>query len=104
MFQQLAARYLPELDAAMRQIVALVPSHIPDFSVMLRYPLGWVDEHDQPYTKSTGKRIRPLLLLLCAEAVGGDWRRALPAAVSVELLLMVLFFTRIFNRFFTERA
>jgi geranylgeranyl diphosphate synthase type I len=86
MFQQLAARYLPELDTAMREIVALVPNHVPDFGVMLRYPLGWVDEYDQPYAKGTGKRIRPLLLLLCAEASGGDWRRALPAAASVELL------------------
>ncbi len=31
-----------------------------------------------------GKRVRPLLVLLSCEAVGGDWFRALPAAVAVE--------------------
>ena len=33
---------------------------------------------------SPGKRLRPLLVLAGCEAVGGDWRRALPAAVAVE--------------------
>ena len=33
-----------------------------------------------------GKRLRPILLLLAAEAVGGDYRTALPAATAVELL------------------
>jgi geranylgeranyl diphosphate synthase, type II len=31
-----------------------------------------------------GKRLRPLLVLLTCEAVGGDWFHALPAAVAVE--------------------
>ncbi len=31
-----------------------------------------------------GKRLRPLLVLLTCESVGGDWFRALPAAVAVE--------------------
>lgn len=35
---------------------------------------------------SGGKRIRPLLVLLSAEAVGGDAAVAVPAAVAVELL------------------
>ena len=33
---------------------------------------------------SPGKRLRPLLALAACEAVGGAWRRALPAAVAVE--------------------
>ncbi len=71
----------------MRQIVDSVPlTDAADFGVMLRYPLGWVDEHNQPYNHTTGKRIRPLLLLLCVEAAGGSWRTALPAAAAVELL------------------
>lgn len=53
---------------------------------MLGYPLGWVDANNQPYPGTTGKRIRPILLLLCAEAGGGDWQTALPAAAAVELL------------------
>ena len=33
---------------------------------------------------SPGKRVRPLLVLSACEAVGGPWKRALPAAVAVE--------------------
>ncbi|MCC6805152.1 MAG: polyprenyl synthetase family protein [Anaerolineae bacterium] len=87
MTQQLAHRYFPALDATMHQIVASAPlANAGDFGTMLRYPLGWVDEHNQSYEQPTGKRIRPMLLFLCAEAVGGDWQQALPAAAAVELL------------------
>jgi geranylgeranyl diphosphate synthase type II len=33
---------------------------------------------------SPGKRLRPLLALAACEAVGGPWRRALPAAAAIE--------------------
>jgi geranylgeranyl diphosphate synthase, type II len=33
---------------------------------------------------SPGKRVRPLFVLSACEAVGGSWKRALPAAVAVE--------------------
>ena len=33
---------------------------------------------------SPGKRLRPLLALAACDAVGSDWRRALPAAIAVE--------------------
>jgi len=33
-----------------------------------------------------GKRLRPILTLLSAEACGGDWRSALPAACAVEMV------------------
>jgi geranylgeranyl diphosphate synthase type II len=33
---------------------------------------------------SPGKRLRPLFVLTACEAVGGPWRRALPAAAAVE--------------------
>src|SRR5262245_34340402 len=33
---------------------------------------------------SPGKRIRPLLVLTACEAVGGEWRHALPAAAALE--------------------
>ena len=33
---------------------------------------------------SPGKRVRPLFVLSACEAVGGPWKRALPAAVAVE--------------------
>ena len=85
MIDTIAHRYLPAIDAEMRRVVAAAPA-APDFDVLLKYPLGWVDEDNQPYAQPTGKRIRPLLLLLCTEAAGGDWHDALPAAAAVELL------------------
>lgn len=33
-----------------------------------------------------GKRIRPVMLMLAAESVGGDVKKVLPAAVSIELI------------------
>ena len=47
---------------------------------MAAHHFGW-DEDGGP-----GKGVRPLLCLLSSAAAGGDWRRALPAATSVELI------------------
>jgi geranylgeranyl diphosphate synthase type I len=70
----------------MRRVVDSLNPHTPGFSVMIRYAMGWVTENDEPYHQPTGKRIRPMLLLLCAETAGGNWQMALPAAAAVELL------------------
>jgi geranylgeranyl diphosphate synthase type I len=51
---------------------------------MLAYHLGW--EGDGAGLRAQGKRIRPVMLLLCAMAAGGDWQPVLPAAAGVELL------------------
>jgi geranylgeranyl diphosphate synthase type I len=51
-----------------------------DVAHMVRHHFGW----EQGATP--GKRIRPLLTLLCAACAGGNWRQAVPAAVSVEIL------------------
>jgi geranylgeranyl diphosphate synthase type I len=53
---------------------------------MMRYHLGWLDEHLAPAGAPTGKRLRPLLCLLATEACGGDPQMAMPAAVALELL------------------
>lgn len=79
-------RYAVDLDSAMRRIVDMVPNSAPGLDVMIRYPLGWVDEKNAPYPGAAGKRIRPLFLLLCNEAAGGRWQDALYAAVAVEML------------------
>ncbi len=51
---------------------------------MLTYHMGWTGDGAGP--DATGKRIRPLLLLLCAASCGADWQSALPAAAAVELV------------------
>jgi geranylgeranyl diphosphate synthase type I len=79
-------RYLAELDRYMRMVVTSQPDQPEDMSIMLQYALGWVDKNGEPYHVPTGKRIRPVLLLLSTEAAGGNWQAALPAAAAVELL------------------
>lgn len=51
---------------------------------MMRYFMGYTDEHFGVHTRPVGKRIRPGLLLLIAESYG-ILEEALPAALSVEL-------------------
>lgn len=85
MIQEIAQRYFAEIERTMREVVALAPD-TPDLHVMLEYPLGWVDADNRPYDKPTGKRIRPMVVLMCTEAAGGDWHDALPAAAAVEIL------------------
>lgn len=50
------------------------------------YHFGWLDEHGRPAEGGGGKAIRPALVLLSAQAVGGSPQAALPAAVAVELV------------------
>jgi geranylgeranyl diphosphate synthase type I len=52
----------------------------------MRYHLGWEDEGGSAIEARGGKLLRPALCLLACEALGGDWRAALPAAAAIELL------------------
>lgn len=56
------------------------------FYQMMHYHMGWLDEELKDRRGNGGKRIRPVLTLLSAEAAGGAWQRAIPAAAAVELL------------------
>ena len=67
-----------------RQISRLDASRTKSFHEMLAYHMGWTGEGAGP--EATGKRIRPLLLLLCTSACGADWQFALPGAAAVELV------------------
>ncbi len=85
MYGSLAASHLTELDATLREMFASVPS-AAGFDTLLQYPMGWVEADGTARPQAGGKRVRPVLLLLCANAAGGDWRAALPAAAAVEIL------------------
>src|SRR5262245_35325878 len=67
-----------------RQISRLDTPRTKLFHEMLTYHMGWTGEGAGP--DATGKRIRPLMLLLCTAACGADWQSALPAAAAVELV------------------
>jgi geranylgeranyl diphosphate synthase type I len=56
------------------------------FSGMMRYQLGTVDERLRPTGRTGGKRFRPMLCLLAAEACGGSAEQALPVAAGIEIL------------------
>ena len=77
---ELAALYLPAVEDEMRHVVGARPEPFGDFDRMLSYHLGWTDG------ANTGKRIRPLLAVLCCAAAGGPWQRALPLAAAIELI------------------
>jgi geranylgeranyl diphosphate synthase type I len=76
-------RYQAEIEAELKSVVG--ERTLPLYA-MLRYHLGWVDEQGLPQENQGGKRVRPTLCLLACEAVGGDWRSALPAAAAIELI------------------
>jgi geranylgeranyl diphosphate synthase type I len=77
--------FAPAIEAELERVVdRTVRPGYDELRLMLRYHLGWEGEGAGP--EARGKRIRPLLVLLCAEAAGGAWRSALPAAAAVELL------------------
>lgn len=67
-----------------RQVARLDNPQIKTYHEMLTYHMGWTGEGAGP--EATGKRIRPLLVLLTSASAGGDWQSALPAAAAVELL------------------
>lgn len=67
-----------------KQISRLDQPNTKPFHEMLTYHMGWTGEGAGP--EATGKRIRPLLVLLTTASTGGDWEKALPAAAAVELV------------------
>lgn len=52
------------------------------FYQRIAYHFGWAEPTGAP----SGKRVRPLLCVLCCQASGGDWHTALPAASGLELI------------------
>ena len=66
------------------ELRALVEGELTE--VVLAPELGGLADVMRYTIETGGKRIRPVLCLATAEAVGGDARRALPAAVAVELV------------------
>jgi geranylgeranyl diphosphate synthase type I len=69
-----------------RQVARLEGPRTTSFHEMLTYHMGWTGEGAGP--EAAGKRIRPLILLLCtaASSTDGAWQSALPAAAAVELV------------------
>lgn len=76
---------LSEIEAALKkQVARLSSARTQEYHSMLTYHMGWSGEGAGP--EATGKRIRPLMVLLTTAACQEDWTKALPAAAAVELI------------------
>jgi geranylgeranyl diphosphate synthase type I len=83
--KQLSATMLPAIENELqRQVARLDEPHTRPFYDMLTYHMGWTGEGAGP--SATGKRIRPLLVLLVTAACNSKWLHAAPAAAAVELV------------------
>jgi len=71
------------IDAGLRAAASRLPAPAARIAA---YHFGWTDEAGEPVNANSGKALRPLLTLLAAKTVSGDWREAVPAAVAVEMV------------------
>ena len=46
--------------------------------------MGWADKNGADLVATQGKRLRPTMVLLGADAVGGETRSVLPVAIALE--------------------
>ena len=77
--------YLKAIEEELRHAVLRSEGpHLGHYDEMMAYHMGW--EGEGSGLEARGKRIRPLLVLLCNDSAGGDWQAALPAAAAVELV------------------
>jgi geranylgeranyl diphosphate synthase type I len=84
-FKGYSKEILPEFEEEIRStIMNDVPDSYPELREMINYHFGFNNKNDA--NQSQGKRIRPLIVLLSCMSCGGEWRKALPAAVSIELI------------------
>ncbi len=75
------SRYQQPIDAALK--AELEGLSLPLYETHSYY-MGWTDTDGTPSSNSGGKRLRPTLSLLAAEAAGGEPESAMPVAVSLE--------------------
>ena len=73
--EETLARYASQIEKALVEALPSDPDTPPDLLEAMRYSL-----------MAGGKRLRPILVLLAAEACGADPRDAMPAACAVEMV------------------
>jgi geranylgeranyl diphosphate synthase type I len=84
-------RFDPPLEAHLTTAVDQIDGIAPLLGRMVRFHLGWVETDGKPTSPDVrrgiqGKRIRPYLTFLAAEALGGSVEGAAPIAAAIELL------------------
>jgi geranylgeranyl diphosphate synthase type I len=84
--QELPSPFISYRDAVILELKKVVDSCPPGLGNILRYHMGWRNEHGHFCRKESGKFIRSMLCLLSCRAVGGDTSQAIPAAAAIELM------------------
>lgn len=80
-FEKYQKKYIPALEQELHRIMdAGFCGRRTNLDQIFMYQLGLGESSGQ------GKRVRPFLLFACNEGAGGEWSRAIPAGVSVELI------------------
>lgn len=60
------------------------PKVSPLLGEMIDHHFGW--EPNKPTTQLNGKRSRPLMMILVAQAISGEYRHVYPAAAGIEII------------------
>jgi geranylgeranyl diphosphate synthase, type I len=76
----------PAIQNAMRAAFPDSEARVAHFYAMQQYHLGWRDTQLAPAMVDPGKLLRPYLVLLACQAVGGRTEQALPLAAGIELV------------------
>jgi geranylgeranyl diphosphate synthase type I len=74
------------IQDAMRAAFPDVEARVARFYAMQQYHLGWRDAQLVPTTADPGKMLRPSLVLLACQAVGGRVEQALPLGAGIQLV------------------
>ena len=83
--KRIADLMLPRLDAELQHQIGRADSaRTHGMHEMLTYHMGWLGAAVPQ--ASSGKRIRPLVLLLAYASLRQDWPLALPAAAGIEIV------------------
>jgi geranylgeranyl diphosphate synthase, type I len=82
MLEEKLAGLVPEIETHLQAFLGSLDfGHSTGLREMLTYHMGWAEGDG-----GSGKRLRPVITLLCAGACGGAYAATMPAAVGVELL------------------
>ncbi len=80
---QFFSKYANQIEAAMREV--LDDRSLPLYH-MMSYHLGWVDSLANTISNGGKPRVLATLCLISNDAAGGDVQKALPAAISMEMV------------------
>ncbi len=85
-YESMFGGILADIDAEMRAVRQQQVEIAPLLWEMIDHHFGWGRGAADLAPGASGKRIRPLLMALVAQALAGNYRHVLPAAAALELL------------------